>query len=340
MAMDTAAVDTQNQGPTILALCWILVMIPGLVLGLRIWCKTALSNRGFSGFGLDDMIVLLAWSLHLVYTVLITKAVKLGVIGRHAGAIENPEHIPEALKLVYISFVILILGCVFSKTSFAFTLLRIVTKRWMKALLWFIIVTMNAIMWLCAVSYLAQCTPTAALWNTKVAATAKCWPTNVFEDIALVAGAYSGCMDFILALLPWLIIWKLEMKKREKIGIALAMSMGVFAAITSFIKTSKLVNVAMVQDFTYFCSSIAIWASAETGFTIFAASIPALRILIIRIRSSYQESEGNEGTYPLSSKSGIETTQEVTVERGTSEERNMERDTEEFHEAHEAHEGR
>lgn len=126
--------------------------------------------------------------MHLVYTVLITKAVKLGVIGRHAAAIENPEHIPEALKLVYISFVILILGCVFSKTSFAFTLLRIVTKRWMKALLWFIIVTMNAIMWLCAVSYLAQCTPTAALWNTKVAATAKCWPTNVFEDIALVAG--------------------------------------------------------------------------------------------------------------------------------------------------------
>ncbi|KAJ5986390.1 hypothetical protein N7451_010755 [Penicillium sp. IBT 35674x] len=335
MATDTAAVDAQNQGPTILALCWILVMIPGLVLGLRIWCKTVLSDRGFRGFGLDDMIVLLAWSLHLVYTVLITKAVKLGVIGRHAAAIENPEHIPEALKLVYISFVILILGCVFSKTSFAFTLLRIVTKTWMKALLWFIIITMNAIMWLCAVSYLAQCTPTAALWNTKVAATAKCWPTNVFEDIAIVAGSYSGCMDLFLALLPWLIIWKLEMKKREKVGIALAMSMGIFAAVTCFIKTTKLVNVAMVQDFTYFCSSIAIWASAETGLTIFAASIPALRILIVRIRSSYQESEGNEGSYPLSNKSGIETTQEVTIERDTSEEMNMERDTEEYHEAHE-----
>jgi hypothetical protein len=182
--------------------------------------------------------------LHLIYTVLITRAVNLGVIGKHVSAIENPENIPEALKLVYISFTILILGCVFSKTSFAFTLLRIVTKTWMKALLWFIIVTMNAIMWLCAVSYLAQCTPTAALWNTKVAATAKCWPTNVFEIIAIVAGckwtpsglritntdqtsAYSGCMDFVLALLPWMILWKLEMKKREKVGIALAMSMGV-----------------------------------------------------------------------------------------------------------------
>lgn len=58
-------------------------------------------------------------------------------------------------------------------------------------------------------------------------ATAKCWPTSIFENIALTAGAYSGCMDFILALLPWAVIWKLQMKKREKFGIAVAMSLGV-----------------------------------------------------------------------------------------------------------------
>lgn len=162
-----------------------------------------------------------------VYTGLITKAVQMGVVGRHVFAIENQEIIPPALKLVYISYVVIIIGCVLSKTSFAFTLLRIMTRTWMKVLLWTIIVSMNAIMWLCAISYLAQCTPAAALWDTKLMATAKCWPTNVFETIALTAGAYSGCMDFILALLPWMIIWKLDMRKREKAGIALAMSMGV-----------------------------------------------------------------------------------------------------------------
>jgi hypothetical protein len=120
-----------------------------------------------------------------------------------------------------------IIGCVLSKTSFAITLLRTVTRVWMKALLWFIIITMNAIMWLCAVCYLAQCKPAAALWNTKLMATAKCWPTFIFENIALTAGAYSGCMDFILALLPWAVLWKLQMKKREKFGIAVAMSLGV-----------------------------------------------------------------------------------------------------------------
>ncbi|KAJ5380321.1 uncharacterized protein N7496_002749 [Penicillium cataractarum] len=332
MAMESAAVDAQNQGPTILAVCWLLVIIPGLMVGLRLWCKVRLSKRGF---GLDDAIICVAWSLLLIYTALITRSVNLGVIGRHVFAIEDQDIIPPALKLLYISFVIIIFGCVFSKTSFAFTLLRIVTKTWMKVLIWFIIVTMNAIMWLCGICYLAQCKPAAALWNAKLLATAKCWPTEVFETIALVAGAYSGCMDVILALLPWAVIWDLEMKKREKAGIALAMSMGVIAAIAAFIKTSKLVNVSQVQDFTWFCSTITIWASVETGLTIFAASIPALRVLFVRIRSSYDQSGYPSGSYngeeitlkahregssarSVVSEHGINMTQEVTVEQNVA----------------------
>jgi hypothetical protein len=185
--------------------------------------------------------------LLLIFTAMITKSIQLGVIGKHVDTIEDKTAIPRALKLVYIALVVVIIGCVLSKTSFALTLLRIVTKTWMKVLLWFIIITMNAIMWLCAICYLIQCKPTAALWDIKLMATATCWPTIVFETIALTAGgisiltsvlsflghpndsllAYSGCMDFILAVLPWAVLWKLQMRRREKFGIAIAMSMGV-----------------------------------------------------------------------------------------------------------------
>lgn len=34
-------------------------------------------------------------------------------------------------------------------------------------------------------------------------------------------------MDILLALLPWSVVWNLQMKKQEKIGVAVAMSMGV-----------------------------------------------------------------------------------------------------------------
>jgi len=33
-------------------------------------------------------------------------------------------------------------------------------------------------------------------------------------------------MDFTLAILPWTVIWKLQMKKPEKLGVGIAMSMG------------------------------------------------------------------------------------------------------------------
>lgn len=34
-------------------------------------------------------------------------------------------------------------------------------------------------------------------------------------------------MDIALALLPWTVIWGLQMKLKEKIGVAIAMSCGV-----------------------------------------------------------------------------------------------------------------
>ena len=45
-----------DQGPTILAVCWILVLIPALIVSLRMYCKVML-NRGF---GWDDMVICLA----------------------------------------------------------------------------------------------------------------------------------------------------------------------------------------------------------------------------------------------------------------------------------------
>jgi hypothetical protein len=38
---------------------------------------------------------------------------------------------------------------------------------------------------------------------------------------------FSVCMDFVLALLPWKVIWNLQLNTRDKFGVAIAMSMGI-----------------------------------------------------------------------------------------------------------------
>ena len=50
------------------------------------------------------------------------------------------------------------------------------------------------------------------------------WWKRVADLSGLV---YSAAMDFTLALLPWKLIWSLQMRKVEKLGIAIAMSMGI-----------------------------------------------------------------------------------------------------------------
>jgi hypothetical protein len=47
-------------------------------------------------------------------------------------------------------------------------------------------------------------------------------------------------MDLTLALLPWKLIWGLQMKPKEKVGVAIAMSCGIFAGITAIIKTTHI----------------------------------------------------------------------------------------------------
>jgi hypothetical protein len=47
-------------------------------------------------------------------------------------------------------------------------------------------------------------------------------------------------MDITLAMLPWKLIWGLQMRRQEKVGVAFAMSCGLFAGITAIIKTTKI----------------------------------------------------------------------------------------------------
>lgn len=79
--------------------------------------------------------------------------------------------------------------------------------------------------------------------------TERCIDAGVFLRYSIFSGSYSAAMDFILAMLPWPLIWGLQMKKKEKFGIAVAMSLGVLAGVTAIMKCIALLTL-VGGDFT------------------------------------------------------------------------------------------
>jgi hypothetical protein len=53
-----------------------------------------------------------------------------------------------------------------------------------------------------------------------------CLPISFREEDAYRSTATSSAADFVLATLPWYILWNLQMKRKEKILTALSMSLG------------------------------------------------------------------------------------------------------------------
>jgi hypothetical protein len=112
----------------------------------------------------------------------------------------------------------------FSKISFGVTLLRL-TSGYLRWFVWFCIVTLFLIMLPSALATWVQCTPMEKAWNRDIPGT--CWDPSHSIDYGIFNAAWCAAADFALALLPWYLIWGLQLKLREKIGVGIAMSMGV-----------------------------------------------------------------------------------------------------------------
>ncbi|KAF2679290.1 hypothetical protein K458DRAFT_314560 [Lentithecium fluviatile CBS 122367] len=289
---------TETRAPMILASLWVMSGVAFLFMGLRFFCKGHFGKR----FGWDDYILTVSWVLSVMYAAFLTVAARYGV-GHHLLEIP-PPYIYWMLFWLDHGLTCTILSVSLSKTSFAITLLRFAPRPWQRYMIWFVIISLNIIMTLVVILQYAQCDPIQKRWDATLAG--KCYDHHIIIDYSMFAGAYSAFWDFALALLPWFIIWKLQMNKKEKLGVAIAMSLGVLAGVTAILKTSYLPGMGHWQDFTWQSSNLLIWSGAESTTTIVSASIPFLRVLVNEVASTHGNSynlkniSGGRGTGNLS----------------------------------------
>jgi len=194
----------------------------------------------------------------------------------------------------------------FSKISFGVTLLRLTTGkiRWS---VWFSVVTLFIFMLPSAFITWIQCTPTAKAWDPTLEG--HCWDALYTVNYGIFNAAWCAVADFYLALLPWTLVWDLKMRTREKIGVGIAMSMGLLyvslnshfacphtnintrAGVCAIVKGVYIIQLRQA-DFSYNGKDVTIWTAVETAVAIIGASIPVLRVFFREKVSSYSNSRG------------------------------------------------
>ena len=198
---------------------------------MRIYCKFL---RG-RGLWWDDYVLVTSWASLALASGFTTASTTFGY-GKHLWDIQLGDFYALNVVSTFAGF-FSVLAAVWSKTSFAITVLRLSTG-WMRWVIWFIIISVNIVLGMSAILQWIRCVPVQRLFDWTVAG--ECWSQEAVTRYNTFSSAYSGTMDICLAIFPWKIIGGMTMNRKEKLGVLLAMSMGVFAGTASLFKVSKI----------------------------------------------------------------------------------------------------
>nr|CDP29202.1 Putative protein of unknown function [Podospora anserina S mat+] len=202
-----------DGGPTVSRTIWSFLAFSTVFLFLRIYCKKWRSR----GLWWDDYVLIFSWLMFIACAVICQLVTNLG-FGRYPCDIPPSHHPTIAFVGATLGSCITILTIVWSKTSFAITILRLSPSgSVLRNIAWFVLVSMNTLMIVQAVVVWVKCNPISKNWDLSNEGT--CWDVHATNYYGVFCG----------------------MRKKEKLGVVVGMSMGVVAGVWAFIKSSKLV---------------------------------------------------------------------------------------------------
>ena len=216
----------ENRQRGMLATTFIVTIIASLAvalrLGTRIWIVRSI--------GWDDYTIVLAAFGIIIGTGLVVVQIHYG-LGRHKYYLTVWEYI-EFEKYSYGEWIQTFQTLMFTKISICLFLLRIpVEKIYIRPLQGAIIglIVSNIILTLL---WIFQCNPIASSWNKQTPG--KCFTNAQLSRIIISQALISIISDFLLALFPIVLLWKVQIALRVKAGLCALMGLGLMYAPFSF----------------------------------------------------------------------------------------------------------
>ncbi|KAH7114160.1 hypothetical protein B0J13DRAFT_590616 [Dactylonectria estremocensis] len=264
------AVD--NWSHQLQAVCYTFLVTAVISTLLRCYVRV----RVIKDFGVDDWCMVAA----LISFILFITCALIGEqhgIGRHLVDLE-PEDIEQAVKYWWLCSLWFSTTMIAAKTSIGCFLLRITVRKLDVWILYGVIITTVCTGTVFFFAKLFQCKPISFFWNKNQSGT--CLNGDFVIIFTYVYGGFSLITDLMCTILPMVVVWKLNMKRKAKIALIPILAMGCVASAALIVRFS-FIKEYKNSDFLWATYGIAIWCTTEQGLAVTAGSLATLRPLLL-----------------------------------------------------------
>ncbi|KHO01889.1 uncharacterized protein MAM_00890 [Metarhizium album ARSEF 1941] len=261
---------------SIVACTVILLVVNSLAVAARLYSRLRITRS----FGVDDVMLCLTYVGYIILCGLSFTALHYGYAAEDNKPYSTlqPHYSPAKAKQFYFANQLTIyIDSGLVKLAVALVLMRIVNTKRMR---WLLIGSMGVVVVWTTVMTIYSSYLCAKAGTSNYAGSKTCNFVGYFRTSTNII------IDYFYALLPVYILWNVKMRPILKLSVVFLLGLGIFASASTIVKLIIIIrlNHAKGDEVEHLHYQLLLWADAELGLAIFAASLAAVRPLLSKLR--------------------------------------------------------
>ncbi|KAH8681691.1 hypothetical protein BX600DRAFT_485513 [Xylariales sp. PMI_506] len=262
--------DQQYQATSMIVIIAIFLPLAVVTVAIRTYTRAVISRK----FAFDDFLMVVATLLSVVMAGLCLDMVNYG-LGKDLWNVPlEPDLYPNWMLRNVVAAMVFCLATGFAKGSILLFYLRIFPSASMKLATWSVFGFTVAYSLASVFVNVFSCSPIQGSWVLSASLTATCIdrPAFYFAQAGLGIAA-----DIATVVLPLPKLKSLQLKSKQKIGVAVVLTMGAFVCIVSIIRLQSLYVLLAGANLTINTVTALMWCCLELNLSIIGGSIAALK---------------------------------------------------------------
>ncbi|TEY49541.1 hypothetical protein BOTCAL_0284g00060 [Botryotinia calthae] len=191
------------------------------------------------------------------------------------------KNISDMIRWFYAAEILYFAQVNLIKVSILFFFLRLFPERKIRLTIWGTIIANLLIFIIIDLLAALQCRPISFYWKRWDGEhSGKCLNINA---LAFSSAGVSIVMDIWMLILPLTQLYDLNLHWKKKIGVAAMLSIGIIVTVISILRLQSLIVFANTQNPTWDYVQLGYWCTVEICTAIICSSMPAIRLLLVRL---------------------------------------------------------